>query len=106
MRLIDADKVIDVILKECVEYELNYDYCSGVMDGLGKAIKIIVVQPTIEPVKRGKWVEIGQQYIHDWQMMNKCSACGHTVTNVSYGDSVIHLKYCPYCGAEMENDEE
>jgi hypothetical protein len=36
------------------ENDFDDDYCSGVMDGIEKAIKIIDEQPTIEPVQRGE----------------------------------------------------
>lgn len=59
----------------------------------------------IDPVKHGKWLRIGKQHIQEWQMVNKCSACGHAVTNSCYVDSVVYFKFCPHCGAEMGGAE-
>lgn len=54
MRLIDGDKVEELLWEMCDENDFDDDYRSGVMDGLEKAIKIIDEQPTIEPVQRGE----------------------------------------------------
>ena len=97
MRLIDADAVIDVIFKKCDEYDFEDDYCSGVMDGLGKAIKLVDEQPVVEPAMRGKWVESNAGVM-------SCSVCKHP----AYRDlhSCELFDYCPYCGARMDGDIE
>ena len=55
----------------------------------------------VDYVKQGNWVYVDKCHIQEWQAMNKCSVCGHSVCNVSYGDKVVHFNYCPNCGAKM-----
>lgn len=48
------------------------------------------IQPTIDPVKRGKWVSDG----FTW----RCSECGKTY----WGRLAQPWNYCPNCGAKVE----
>lgn len=75
-RLIDADR-----LKVVLEKNFGHTGGASVLE------QLINVQPTIDPVKHGRWVMQGTAY--------GCSLCG---------ESVIHPfhNYCPNCGAEME----
>lgn len=98
----DVDKIKEILWQKCDEYDFEDDYNSGVIYGLTKAIQIIDEQPTVESKECGEWLKIGKQHIQEWQMVNKCSACGHAVTNSAYVDSVVYFKFCPHCGAKME----
>lgn len=101
MRAIDADFIIQKLTDfGAKKAELDRDLYL-----LGGVIAIVDNAPTIETVKHGKWLRIGKQHIQEWQMMNKCSACGHAVTNSTYVDKVIYFKFCPHCGAEMGGTE-
>ena len=65
-----------------------------------KAVYEMLEQSTIEaePVRHGRW----EQCFEDWRHQiegDKCSACGFE----HYGSSISHYKYCPHCGAKMEN---
>ena len=99
MRLIDADNALNDI--------------DDLLDGYARFIKqeikacftsLIDKQPTIEPVKRGEWVYVDKCHIQEWQAINKCSVCGHSVCNVSYVDKVVHFNYCPHCGSYMRGE--
>ena len=67
-------------------------------ENLVSAIKAI---PTIDPVKRGKWIPINERAA-------KCSLCGeweYTNGRDKTGTAIIHKAikhYCPNCGARME----
>lgn len=60
---------------------------------------IIDVQPTIDPVKHGVWVEVDGRYDR-----HKCSVCGEPTLTVGgiYDDDEELTDYCPNCGAKMD----
>ena len=126
MRLIDADALIEKI--ECLFKALNSteDYMGiGYNHGVGECMAIAKNIPTIkaepvceywdseshfcalhrpaaEPVKRGKWIKHKDR---------ACWYCSECVTDDYYAyswnsDTGIYDmqdKYCPNCGAKMEN---
>ena len=85
-RLIDADK-----LKAHYSWwanSTNYDLCEMkyVVDD------IVDVQPTIDPVRHGHWIEDGY---NDYKPA--CSECGcHSEEN----------NFCPNCGAKMDGGKD
>lgn len=88
MRLIDADALkLDIM---CV-YGSNPKY----INWLNHA-------PTVDavPVKGGKWIDDGQYDNffphHEW----RCSECGEHVLEIG----VPWFKYCPNCGARMDEE--
>ena len=89
MRLIDADA-----LKEHYAWwyggtaEYTLDEMKLVFDG------IVGLQPTIHPVKRGKWID----HIRDYW----CSECGGRIQE----EQEKMFSICPYCGARMERSED
>lgn len=48
----------------------------------------------VKPVVRGKWIP----YRH-FEYAMCCSVCGKVLSNANYS-------FCPYCGAEMEDDDD
>ena len=64
--------------------------------GYHNVIDTIREQPTIDPVKRGKW--IGSD---DFDEYYRCSECGKGETQFG---GLYH--YCPNCGARMEGEED
>lgn len=89
MRLIDADA-----LKECIKKRLR----NGMI--IGWLFSIIDETPTIEvePVKHGKWVSAERRPMTFYE----CSLCND---RWNYG-AVIHMNYCPNCGAKMDLEEQ
>lgn len=81
MRLIDADKAIEILNENQVEGDELYK-------GLGRAKSVLMEQPTVEytPVVNGHWTSFGE-YV-------ECSVCERLVPNLLY-------RYCPYCGTKM-----
>lgn len=89
MRLIDADKLLE-ILKEMHGIEhTRYD------DGLDTAEAVIDIAETIEPEKHGHWILKGNGNAD-------CSICGYRSTRVYDDDNADH--YCRHCGAKMDGD--
>ena len=83
-RLIDADK-----LKEGVS---SYHFKNLIDD-----------QPTVEaePIRHGQWNKENEEDTLFRLCVYKCSLCGGSAL------SEVHLfKYCPYCGASMDEVEE
>ena len=99
MRLIDADALVEDIGKEIDKYKkvfLSSAHCSG----MKTVIRIVKNQDTVEPVKHGHW-------IHGSSSENirvTCSECGYKVNY--FWDSWQDAKYCPNCGAKMQQPRE
>jgi len=96
MRLIDADA-----LKAYIDAQEGRPFIGCTV---GEALKIMTdEQPTIDavPVRHGKWIDEGQPDDffphHAW----RCSECGEQVLEI--GEP--WYKYCPNCGARMDDDE-
>lgn len=97
MRLIDADKLEDVLAKHLTHYYGDSDYYEGISQGFNLAIYDVKETPTIdaEPTRHGKWIDVKGSNGKDYR---KCSECLHTqeITGL--------LNYCPVCGARMDED--
>ena len=100
MRLIDADELV----KELTRPAGLSSYCERCTWSISNECVDCIVEdmikhmPTIEPVKRGKWLLIYE----DWRKQisgSKCSICGYE----HFCDSYI---YCPKCGSKNELVEE
>lgn len=86
-RLIDADALI---------HELNNSHYPGapyVDAGISIAIGKVCDAPTIDPERKGKWID-------KHAGIATCSECGDR-----WG---VHsmMKFCPSCGAKMEKGEQ
>lgn len=100
MRLIDADAI-----KIIPPYGTGMTFARGAIYVLDK----IAEMPTIDPVKRGKWLPHPTE--PDWDV---CSVCGlGTHRRFHYNDAIYggydveeSFAYCPNCGAQMERSEE
>ena len=97
MRLIDADALMIELQKCIVENQKIHRAVTD--DDLETLIRDA---PTIEPVRRGKWVP---DEADKW----RCSVCG-IGNNYAYKWSVrgneLQDKYCPNCGARMDGGTE
>lgn len=93
MRLIDADKLIELIDDDIATLDIidmsreGYDVCLCTLKMVKQYIKAL---PTAEPVKHGRWV------FDDENGGYRCSAC-KTLGGKS--------DYCPNCGTRMDLDE-
>ena len=100
MRLINVDELLKRLNQLYQEQGLTSE-CTGDdwIDGAGclfeDIVEIINKQPTIEPVKRGKWLEAKCFDDGFWV----CSNCKfHSQATIAYE----LYKYCPVCGVKME----
>ena len=106
MRLIDADQAVAEAERLLELYnlamagaetnrEINHVFKR---QELFKAVRAVVKTcPTVEPVKHGRW-------IHGSSSENirvTCSECGYKVNY--FWDSWQYAKYCPNCGARMDD---
>ena len=104
MRPVDADEILkkqkDLIRRTCDEVYAN-DWHDPVILAMSSVAGIVLDAPTIEIVKHGKWIEVANY--HTWGGTRikefKCSLCNEIVNWHKY-------KFCPYCGAKMDGDEE
>ena len=82
MRLIDAD----ALLKAIIQMSLD----GNVFDQIRNA-------PTIEPRKKGMWID----------NHTTCSECGwQMIDDVIESPNMVAFNFCPNCGARMEESEE
>lgn len=101
-----TDQTLQAVFRYLMAYGLTLnENCEYEFDG-DKVSNSLVKQeaPTIEPVKRGKWLYVDKHHIQAWQAMNKCGVCKRAVYNEYCGFKVIYFKYCPHCGAKMDGD--
>lgn len=98
MRLIDADKLEDVLAKHQTHYYGDSDYYEGISQGFNLAIYDVKETPTIEaePVRHGKWNRNNIVYM-------ECSECGWLYEY--YLGLEEEWNYCPHCGAKMDEVE-
>lgn len=67
--------------------------------------KLVRVElPNVEERKVGKWItKIKSDLRGDmWPTNPKCSECGG---EPYYSNNISNYKFCPYCGAEMESED-
>lgn len=89
MRLIDADAFSERMKSDPLFPLVERYGLSGVIEA----------QPTIDPVKHGRWVKTGQSFLFPNRFRNySCSLCGYDIDKTKY-------RYCPNCGARNEVEE-
>lgn len=99
MRLIDADALIKWV-QECGAK------CPTL--SVEKLFNAIKDAPTIDPVKRGRWIKMSDADGVYWA----CSECGEDIPRISHYnpqfdlfprlESIDRTNYCPNCGARMD----
>ena len=87
MSLIDRQAAIDVIDKIFPVDPMRNDYTQGIACGAALATEYIKQMPSAEP-KKGSWS------LHKSGALFICSVCEQT--------SLRTERYCPNCGARME----
>ena len=106
--LIDRQAALDALEREktyCTAFRDGYTpinvfekYNAGLTDGI-KALKKLP-SAEVEPVKRGRWIDDNQFH---WYRAS-CSECGYKRVTDIKADNWNGWKYCPNCGARMENE--
>lgn len=104
MRLIDADALKETVEKYRIVH-LSHRRLSAIKKEAEEVINDICLgidfAPTIDPVKRGKWIihpEVKNIY---GGIYIECSECGEKYV-VQY---IEDEKFCRNCGAKMEGEE-
>lgn len=102
MRLIDANEALEIIdnYKNSISMTAKTEVAVSAIEDIVKCIC-----PTIdaEPVVHGHWVKD-----HDTKHLLwfcKCSACDREITKDLLGRWPL-TKYCPNCGAKMDEEQE
>lgn len=109
--LIDRQEAIEALNSTCgrvCQYSKKQRSVMCSSCPLGSALDVLDELPTAE--RRGKWIERHHAYsdeempIEEWQSA-RCSVCGkyHTTPYLYYFNE---YKYCPNCGARMDEVEE
>lgn len=108
MRLIDVDELLKKLNQLYEEQGLTPeptgdDWDDGAGSIFDDIVEIINEQPTIEPVKRSKWINTYGDTPYDARDKNNwwhCSECKYPAT------TLFKSPHCPCCGAKMECDNE
>lgn len=98
MRLIDADALMNTIIKKSytVTDYWNTRDAGMFLVGIEQAIN---EQPTIEERKKGKWiVHLGGKYVGFPCAHYECSECHAYMPD--------NTNFCPNCGADMRGEED
>lgn len=107
MRLIDADAVLERIERNCDARCPYKDYPEPVRSKmckcceLGDARMYVEDAPTVDTEWHGHWVKENEEDNLFRLCVYKCSLCGGEALSEAY-----LFKYCPYCGAKMEEVKE
>lgn len=103
MRLIDADRLLDLLNDNQAQHdnELKGTYYDGVSNGLEVAIVCVEYAPTVEERKHGHWIQVSD-WDKDANAHFDCSVCGF---GDKHGDDVV-VPYCWHCGAVMDEETE
>lgn len=90
MKLIDKNALVEYLERMGNEiYAGNDEYFIGQKAGLMKVVGVIMTFPTVEERKHGRWEDIDLD-------TSVCSVCKKP--------QEYETKYCPECGAKMENN--
>lgn len=101
MRLIDADKLINILNDNQAIYdnELKGSYYDGVGNGLEAAIVCVEHAPTVEERKHGHW-----KFVANMLPYHICSVCGSRALFDENSYDTVMSNYCPHCGTVMDEE--
>ncbi len=107
MRLIDADALKEKICNNVypiVDFFNSRDYGMFWTGGIEKAIDEAPTIEDAEPIKHGHYIGESDGYADGYPVYDiwSCSECGCYFED---WDDKPTYKYCPNCGARMENDD-
>ena len=91
MRLIDADALKAKLEKKTDMNDPRWSFDSMMLAKI--MISILDEVPTVEERKHGRWVR-----------HNNIIACSECIWDMYWEEEIAELKYCPNCGAIMENN--
>ena len=91
MRVVDADKLVDMLYDNEFAVLCPLDEVSGVVDAC----------PTVDavPVVHGRWDNSGRYTFPGGGTAARCTNCGCALTESEY--RLNNWNYCPVCGAKM-----
>lgn len=94
MRVVDADKLVDMLYDNEFAVLCPLDEVSGVVDAC----------PTVDavPVVHGRWDNSGRYTFPGGGTAVRCTNCGCALTESEY--RLNNWNYCPVCGAKMDGN--
>ena len=103
MRLIDADANIET-MKKCATNPEN----EQALLCYRFAQRILEEAPTVdaEPVRHGEWVKMRGMMPPEYMGLKECNKCGwhiHPLGQTAFDKRESEFRYCPRCGAKMNN---
>ena len=98
MRLIDADRLLEILERE----EVYHSDLPQRADGVRDAIMDVISAPTVDavPVVHGRW-----NCSDDLYESAICSCCGWDTTE-PWGHIKNWFQFCPNCGAKMDGKDD
>ena len=98
--MIDANALIYELSRLCpIDFSDVEDYMGIKIDGdmldKGDVLYVIDNTPTIDPVKHGRWIDMGDN------SAPICSVCKSKAL-LNYESDYHKSDYCPHCGARMD----
>lgn len=102
MRLINADELRIKLADELSDALGETDFTDGLQYGLKLAISLAEETPIVDakPIRHGHWLPVEGRII-----CLKCSVCGDWF-DLDYSEQEEEFKYCPLCGAKMDEPSE
>jgi Pyruvate/2-oxoacid:ferredoxin oxidoreductase delta subunit len=104
MKALRQEPCEDCVSRKVIDQNI-YDYAESNGLSYTNMKNYILDAPSVTPTrKKGKW--IAKENIHGLERYYECSNCGNhcLYEYVEIGFKNAKTKYCPNCGAEMEND--
>ena len=97
MRLIDADDLTDRLLQNINKHSI----CTDCLDCWYEILTDIEIQPTIDPIRYGKWEDKSDIDIY-MEQLYRCSYCKEEFYLEEGTPKENNYNYCPNCGTKME----
>lgn len=106
MRLIDADalkKTLKAVLMQSIFSDADDEEKQAIKIGEKVVRELVDLLPTIDavPVVHARWEE--SEYRDE---KYRCSACGGACWYYDYQGAVARSRFCPNCGARMDEKED